>query len=106
MQHTNNNKFNLIIIIIYCFDGVRLRLCETEIANSPTAYPRLNMEQRWNHIDRGKPKDSEKKTCPSATLSTTNPTRTDLGAKRANPCTHSLTQLVLTLQSEAHLYYN
>jgi hypothetical protein len=31
------------------------------------------MEDRWNEIDRGKPKYSEK-TCPSATLSTTNPT--------------------------------
>jgi hypothetical protein len=32
------------------------------------------MEHRWNEIDRGKPKYSGKKTCPSATLSTTNPT--------------------------------
>jgi membrane-bound lytic murein transglycosylase MltF len=37
------------------------------------------MEQRWNDIDRGKQKDYEKKTCPSAALSTTNPTWTDLG---------------------------
>jgi hypothetical protein len=29
---------------------------------------------RWNDIDRGIPKDSGGKTCPSATLSTTNPT--------------------------------
>jgi hypothetical protein len=33
----------------------------------------------WNDTDRGKPKNSEK-TCPSATLSTTNVTRTDPGA--------------------------
>jgi hypothetical protein len=34
------------------------------------------MEHRWNDIDRGKPKYWGK-TCPSATLSTTNPTWTD-----------------------------
>jgi hypothetical protein len=39
----------------------------------------LVMEHRWNEIDRGKPKNSEK-TCPSATLSTTNPTWTDPGS--------------------------
>jgi hypothetical protein len=37
------------------------------------------MEHRWNEIDRGKPKYSEK-TYPSATLSTTNPTWTDWGS--------------------------
>jgi hypothetical protein len=37
-------------------------------------------EPRWNDTDRGKPKNSEEKTCPSATLSTTNPTWTDHGA--------------------------
>ena len=35
------------------------------------------MEHLCNEIDRGKPKYSGKKTCPSATLSTTNPTWTD-----------------------------
>jgi hypothetical protein len=34
---------------------------------------------RWNENWQGKPKYSEK-TCPSATLSTTNPTRFDLGS--------------------------
>jgi hypothetical protein len=44
------------------------------------------MEHRWNEIDRGKPKYSGEnrstrgKTCPSATLSTTNPTWTDPGS--------------------------
>jgi hypothetical protein len=38
------------------------------------------MEHRWNEIDRGKPKYSGKKTCPSATLSNTNPTWTDPGS--------------------------
>jgi hypothetical protein len=41
----------------------------------------LVMEHRWNEIDRGKPKYSEKKTCLSATLSTTNTTWTDPGSK-------------------------
>jgi hypothetical protein len=38
------------------------------------------MGHRWNEIDRGKPKYSGGKTCPSATLSTTNPTWTDPGS--------------------------
>jgi hypothetical protein len=37
------------------------------------------MEQRWNEIDRGKPKYWGK-TCPSATLFTTNPTWSDPGS--------------------------
>jgi hypothetical protein len=37
------------------------------------------MEQLWNNIDRGKPKDSEK-TWFSVTFSTINPTWTDLDA--------------------------
>jgi hypothetical protein len=31
------------------------------------------MEHRWNEMDRGKPKYSGGKPCPSATLSSTNP---------------------------------
>jgi hypothetical protein len=38
----------------------------------------VSMELRWNDNDRGNPKNS-RKTCLSATLSTTNPTWTDLG---------------------------
>jgi hypothetical protein len=38
------------------------------------------IEHRWDENDREKPKYSEK-TCPSATLSTTNPARTDPGSK-------------------------
>ena len=35
----------------------------------------------WNDIDKGKLKYLEKKTCSSATLSTTNPTLISLGLK-------------------------
>jgi hypothetical protein len=60
----------------YCCSGLRLCLCKTAASNGPLSMPpydtSVNMEQRWNDTDRGKPKDSEKKTCPSATLSTTN----------------------------------
>jgi hypothetical protein len=37
------------------------------------------MEHHWNEIDRGKP-TTRRKTCPSATLSITNPTWTDPGS--------------------------
>jgi hypothetical protein len=43
------------------------------------------MEHRWNEIDRGKSKYSGEKTCPSATLSTTNPTWTDPGIEPGLP---------------------
>jgi hypothetical protein len=43
------------------------------------------MEHQWNKIDRGKP-ITRRKPCPSATLSTTNPTWTDPGS---NPGFHS-----------------
>jgi hypothetical protein len=38
--------------------------------------PSFTMEHQWNEIERGKP-TTRRKTCPSATLSTTNPTWTD-----------------------------
>jgi hypothetical protein len=37
------------------------------------------MEHQWNEIDREKP-TTRRKTCPNATLSTTNPTWTDPGS--------------------------
>jgi hypothetical protein len=40
----------------------------------------LVLEHRWNEIDRGKNRRTRGKTCPSATLSTTNPTWNDLGS--------------------------
>ena len=54
----------------------------------------LVMEHRWNEIYRGKPKYSGEKPCPIATLSTTNPTSTDLGSNPGlhgeRPATNSL----------------
>jgi hypothetical protein len=40
------------------------------------------MLHRWIEIDRGKPKYSGKKTCPSTTFSTTDPTWTDPGSNQ------------------------
>jgi hypothetical protein len=52
------------------------------------------MEHRWNVIDRGKQTYSGKKTCPNATLSTTNPTWTDPesnpGLRGERPATNRL----------------
>jgi hypothetical protein len=42
------------------------------------------MEHQWKEIDRGKP-TTRRKTCPSATLSTTNPTWTDPGSNMVPP---------------------
>jgi hypothetical protein len=51
------------------------------------------MEHLWNEIDRGKP-TTRKKTCPSATLSTTNPTWTEPGSnaglRSGRPATNRL----------------
>jgi hypothetical protein len=67
------------------------------------------MEQRWKAVDRGKPKDSEKRL--SATLSTTNPTWTDPGLRvmktatknRLSYGTASTILLVLDVSREALL---
>jgi hypothetical protein len=47
------------------------------------SFPRLyiRMEPRRNIIDRGKPKKNRRKSCPSGTLSTINPTWTDMGCE-------------------------
>jgi hypothetical protein len=51
------------------------------------------MEHQWNEIDRGKP-TTRRKTCPSATLSTTNLTWTDPesnpGLRGERPATNRL----------------
>jgi hypothetical protein len=60
------------------------------------------MEHRWNEIDSGKPKYSGK-TCPSAILSTTNPTWTDPesnpGVRGGRPGTNLLSHGTATLQT-------
>jgi hypothetical protein len=43
------------------------------------------MEHPWNKIDRGKTEVLGGKTCPSATLSTTNPTWTNPGSNLGLP---------------------
>jgi hypothetical protein len=62
--------------------GLRLSPLGTSATNWPTV-PGLDNKwmwsSRWNENWQGKPKYSEK-TCPSATLSTTNPTWPDLGS--------------------------
>jgi hypothetical protein len=63
------------------------------------------MEQQWNEIDRGKP-TTRRKTCPSANLSTTNPTWTDPGSNpglrserpETNSLSHGTAKLVTLLQ--------
>jgi hypothetical protein len=67
----------------FCCDGVILRPCGTAVPNWPFVHPSdntwVNTEQRYIDNNRGKRK-TWKKTCLSATLSTTNSTWTILGA--------------------------
>jgi hypothetical protein len=53
----------------------------------------MNAEKRWDHIDRGNPKDSDK-ICPSDTLSALNPGCTGLlqnpGIQSEKPATNRL----------------
>jgi hypothetical protein len=59
---------NLYLLIslccCYCCERERLCLYGTSAANGPIVHPLddtwVNTEQRWNDIDRGKPRDSEK----------------------------------------------
>jgi hypothetical protein len=66
------------------------------------------MGHQWNEIDRGKP-TTRRKTCPSATLSTTNPTWTDPGSKpglrSGRPATNRLSHdtAILTLTCRIRL---
>jgi hypothetical protein len=63
-------------------DGVRLSLSRGhKQANCSHPWKYLSMETRRDNIDRGTPKNSGKKPCPSATLSTKNPTQSDPVAK-------------------------
>jgi hypothetical protein len=66
------------------FRGFRNRIALFESSRTSLTYTcnnmsiklKMSMEHRWNDTDRGKLK-TRRKTCPSATLSTTNPTWTD-----------------------------
>jgi hypothetical protein len=78
-------------------EGVRLSPLGTSATNWPIV-PALDDRwwvwiSRWNENWQGKPKCSEK-TCPSATLSTTNPTWPELGSdpgcRGGNPATNRL----------------
>jgi hypothetical protein len=71
------------------------------------------MEHRWNETDRGKPKHSGKKTYPSATLCTTNPTWTEPesnpGLRGGRPATNRLshgTALSITYKLSYLLFTN
>jgi hypothetical protein len=59
------------------------------------------MEHQWNEIDRGKP-TTRRKTCPSATLSTTNLTWTYLGSnpglRGERPATNRLSHGTASIQ--------
>jgi hypothetical protein len=71
-------------------------LSGTAAANGPIVRPPnyacMNTEQRWNDTDREKP--NNRKICPSATLSTTNPTWTSLcanpGLRGEKPATNRI----------------
>jgi hypothetical protein len=68
--------------------------CTTPVMKMSSFWPVLQvMEHQWNEIDRGKP-TTRRKTCPSATLSTTNPTWTDPGSntglRSGRPATNRL----------------
>jgi hypothetical protein len=67
------------------------------------------MEHQWNEIDRWKPA-TRRKTCPSATLSTTNPTWTDPGSnpglRSGRPATNRLSHgtASVSLRKRLRLY--
>jgi hypothetical protein len=78
---TGSNWFSLDLVP---WGGVRLSALGTSATNWPIVPAPDDRgwwmwSIRWNEKRQGKPKYSEK-TCPSATLSTTNPTWPDLGS--------------------------
>jgi hypothetical protein len=89
---------SLVTFFLFSWGGVRLSPLDTSTTNWPIV-PASDVgwwwmrSSRWNENWQGKPKYSEK-TCPSATLSTINPTWTDLGSntgcRRENPVTNRL----------------
>jgi hypothetical protein len=85
----------IIIIIIIIISGVGLSPLGTAATSGLLYKPQMRDEgwlwsNWWNEDWQGKPKYSEK-TCPSATLSNTNPTRPDPGLKPGRqPATNHL----------------
>jgi hypothetical protein len=74
-------------IYFYFCDGVRLCLCGTGSLTGPLSISRMIHEWIWSNggiILTGENRRTRRKTCPSATLSTTNPTWTDLGTNRSS----------------------
>jgi hypothetical protein len=67
----------------------------------------MSLESDGGMISTGENRRTQRKTCPSATLSTTNPTWIDLGAKPGlrgeRPATNDLSQIIL---SELYNEYN
>jgi hypothetical protein len=69
-------------INFYCCDGVRLCLCGTVPLTDPLSISQMIQEWIWSSggmILTGENRRTWRKSCPSATLSTTNRTWTDLG---------------------------
>jgi hypothetical protein len=93
---TEQATMSHLIEICYCCDSVRLHLCGTAAANGPIVHPQMISLHEWiwssgGMILTGENRRSRRKTCPSATLSTTNPTWTVLGTNPGlNPATNSL----------------
>jgi hypothetical protein len=85
--------FVLYSFFLVSYGGVRLSPLGTLVNNWPIL-PALDYRwvwsSRWNEDWQGKPKHSEK-TCPSATLSTTNLTWPDPGSNPGLPCGKSTT---------------
>jgi hypothetical protein len=79
----------LIISFLVSWDGLRLSPLGTSATNSPVVPAPDDRwwmwSSRWNENWHGKPKYSEI-TCPSATLSTKNPTWPDLGSNTGPRC--------------------
>jgi hypothetical protein len=70
---------------LFCYDGVRPCLCRTADANGPIVHPTDDIWM-WSNCGitmTGENRRTWRKTCPSATLSTTNPTWAALGANSA-----------------------
>jgi hypothetical protein len=95
----------------FSLDGVRLSplgMSTTIWPIVPTPDDKRWWSSWWNENWQGKPKYSEK-TCPSATLSTTNPTWPNLGHCGGKPATNRLsydTTQLLTLVSGKVLHPN